>query len=605
MQYWVVWLVRPVMPLSRWHGMPTSRVTFLTTMSIAELWWVGGPFYQVNDAPVPHFPAPATIGYNDATDAAACGGLSAVYVVTSVDLQGEESGFSNEHTVTTGGPTTTTTTTTTTTSSTSSTTTTTTTSSTSSTTTTTTTTTSSTSSTSTSSTSSTSTSSTSSTTSTTLEPGLDTDDDGIDDNTENLAPNGGDGNLDGTIDSQQGHVTSLPNALDGKYVTLAVSSANELINVGAVGNLTPPEPVDFPIGFFDFTTDADTVEITIPAGVVVNSWWKFGPTPGDPTDHFYQFPEFDGTLGAEILANQNKIILHFVDGQLGDDDLQVNGQITDPGGPGFAIPAVVPAALEGGNSQTQSALSSTAAFEDIFVGLAVVDASGSENAISLSVVDSAGNAVETIDLQQALGRGPLGGRGQTTFLTRDVLTSVSNSVALFARGQQGPIQSFFLIGDNGQTRLDGLAGEFQASERLYFPSVREGAGETTLLFVFNPGNQTASEVQFSLYNPQGQLIRETQRTIAPNGFVLETVEELFRGIGELVVLEGYVEVDAGVPLTGFEFLEGLQSFYALSAQVARKRRVVCWLLSSLPTPTGERRRSGSSTWKAPKRTLPR
>ena len=45
---------------------------------------------------------------------------------------------------------------------------------------------------------------------------------------------------------------------------------------------------------------------------------------------------YDGTTGAEIIqaATQTTVVLHFCDGQRGDDDLAANGQVTDLGGPG-------------------------------------------------------------------------------------------------------------------------------------------------------------------------------------------------------------------------------------------------------------------------------
>ena len=48
----------------------------------------------------------------------------------------------------------------------------------------------------------------------------DADNDGISDETELGAPNGGDGNNDGTLDIDQQNVASLPNSEDGAYVTL-------------------------------------------------------------------------------------------------------------------------------------------------------------------------------------------------------------------------------------------------------------------------------------------------------------------------------------------------------------------------------------------------
>ncbi|MGA9032179.1 MAG: peptidylprolyl isomerase [Sulfuricaulis sp.] len=62
----------------------------------------------------------------------------------------------------------------------------------------------------------------------------------------------------------------------------------------------------------------------------VNRYYAYGPTPDNATPHWYDFT-FDGTTGAEIVGN--KILLHFVDGQRGDDDLTVNNSITHTGAP--------------------------------------------------------------------------------------------------------------------------------------------------------------------------------------------------------------------------------------------------------------------------------
>ncbi len=62
----------------------------------------------------------------------------------------------------------------------------------------------------------------------------------------------------------------------------------------------------------------------------VNRYYAYGPTPDNATPHWYDFT-FDGTTGAEIVGN--KILLHFVDGQRGDNDLTVNNSITHTGAP--------------------------------------------------------------------------------------------------------------------------------------------------------------------------------------------------------------------------------------------------------------------------------
>jgi hypothetical protein len=171
---------------------------------------------------------------------------------------------------------------------------------------------------------------------------MDDDLDGITDAVENGAPNGGDGNGDGIPDSDQSNVASLPNAVDGDYVSLVTPEPSILFeDVNAIDNPSPgdsPPYTEFPIGFFEFTVSnipaggSTTVTILLPPGQTVNTYYKYGPTTDNPSDHWYEFL-WDGTTGAEIFSD--RIILHFVDGQRGDDDLTANGQIVEPGAPAF------------------------------------------------------------------------------------------------------------------------------------------------------------------------------------------------------------------------------------------------------------------------------
>lgn len=164
------------------------------------------------------------------------------------------------------------------------------------------------------------------------------DHDGIASQVEDLAPNQGDGNADGILDSQQINVASFTNPA-GDYVTLVAPTDARLSDVEATPNPSPvnaPADVEFPAGFFDFRVDglppggATTLTLLLPEGASTNSYWKFGPTRDNIHPHWYEFL-FDGTTGAEIAGNV--ITLHFVDGLRGDSDLTVNGIITDPGAP--------------------------------------------------------------------------------------------------------------------------------------------------------------------------------------------------------------------------------------------------------------------------------
>jgi len=172
----------------------------------------------------------------------------------------------------------------------------------------------------------------------------DIDADGVPNSVEDAAPNAGDGNSDGIADSVQGNVVSFPNIVNGKYVTLVTALPLVFTSAGDQSSVlfTSPSKViqalNFTNGLFGFsvvrqnTNDAGavTVEVTLPEGTSPTTYYKYGPTPDDPSAHWYEFL-YDGETGAEI--NGNHATLHFVDGRRGDSDLTVNGVITDPGAP--------------------------------------------------------------------------------------------------------------------------------------------------------------------------------------------------------------------------------------------------------------------------------
>ena len=176
-------------------------------------------------------------------------------------------------------------------------------------------------------------------------PSPDEDSDGIADLVEDGAPNGGDGNDDGTPDSEQVNVTSLPNAIDGQYVTLASppgARCSSTFRASIPATLPPPPAAagDFPIGVLSFKVTGVApggtidVELFLPAGLTLSSYYKFGSEPGMPADHWYEFLD-DGTTGAVL--GMDLVTLTLVDGDRGDDDLAANGTIVEPGGPVSAI----------------------------------------------------------------------------------------------------------------------------------------------------------------------------------------------------------------------------------------------------------------------------
>lgn len=92
-------------------------------------------------------------------------------------------------------------------------------------------------------------------------------------------------------------------------------------------------------GLFSFTScclapgSSATITISLPSAVPAGAqYWKYGPTGSDPFDHWYQVP-----MGSN--DGDNVITITLTDGGTGDDDLAVNGEIVDQGGPGWPGPA--------------------------------------------------------------------------------------------------------------------------------------------------------------------------------------------------------------------------------------------------------------------------
>lgn len=100
-----------------------------------------------------------------------------------------------------------------------------------------------------------------------------------------------------------------------------------------------PEGVSMPYGVVSFALvdgavgAAADVVLTYPAALPAGAqYYKFGPTPEQAEPHWYVF------AGASISGNTVRLSLQ--DGLLGDNDLQANGVIRDPGGVGIAAPVV-------------------------------------------------------------------------------------------------------------------------------------------------------------------------------------------------------------------------------------------------------------------------
>jgi hypothetical protein len=160
------------------------------------------------------------------------------------------------------------------------------------------------------------------------------DTDGVSTATENAAPNGGDGNNDGLLDSQQNHVASLPNIADGQYVTLVAPVGTWLAEVSALPNPSPgnaPAGVTFPVGFLKFLVNHVplggnvTINLIAPPGTTFTDYYTYGIPSRGAIPEWFEFM-YDGTAGAEIIGGQ--LFVHLQDALYYPyDEYLRNGQI--------------------------------------------------------------------------------------------------------------------------------------------------------------------------------------------------------------------------------------------------------------------------------------
>jgi len=183
--------------------------------------------------------------------------------------------------------------------------------------------------------------------------------DGISDSIELAGPNQGDGNNDDIPDDMQNNVASFAVA-SGKYVNLV---SDDMIVEVAPGIFEPvPTILDnmmlvdtIPDGvpaetFFDYGLYAYNVNLPAAGGIfqvalfypvdaTPDTYYRYGPTPDNPEPHWYDFSLDETGTGAVNLGRvtitsasgnnveKNMVVLTFVDGLRGDDDLAINRRV--------------------------------------------------------------------------------------------------------------------------------------------------------------------------------------------------------------------------------------------------------------------------------------
>ena len=283
------------------------------------------------------------------------------------------------------------------------------------------------------------------------------------------------------------------------------------------------------------------VEWTISEGLVVDSFYNFGPTEEDPEEHFYEFL-FDGETGAEIF--ENRILLHYVDGIRGDHDLTVNGEILTRGGPvtlaqRFYFPQVGDGLV--GNIQLQTSL--------------VVQNTRGITPVELELFNSESEFL-TLDLDP-LGRGSLFGfglnPGESVSAQSDGIRDIQAGYAeiLAAVGVGGT--AVFSRSDAASGTLLYEAGVSATQPLTDFTLFVDSLGdrETGLAVAFPTAGQEAldpAELTLRLYDNEFNQLASTSAQLLPGRHFAGFITQFFAGTPGIDEMQGTVTVSSTEPV---------------------------------------------------------
>lgn len=168
------------------------------------------------------------------------------------------------------------------------------------------------------------------------------DSDGLPMETENAAPNDGDGNNDGVLDSQQAGVSSFINSVTGKPVTLELNSDDECflsdVSVKAASDLANDSTYTYPLGLLDFVVECGDDGFT----ATVKQYFYDAPMDSYSLRKYLdgQYQTVSGaTFDMQTISGRQVLVVSYdvTDGGPLDADGVENGTIVDPAGPAALV----------------------------------------------------------------------------------------------------------------------------------------------------------------------------------------------------------------------------------------------------------------------------
>ena len=366
---------------------------------------------------------------------------------------------------------------------------------------------------------------------------IDSDGDGVYDGLEEE-----DRNNDGILDSEQPYVSVLQAGGKDWTVETTAGALGAALVFGALereNTMHANGLLDLVLSQLDASAQQQTqggevrmqgsaVTVTLtpePDPALLPVWINYGPTPNDPETHSYDFA-YDGQTGAEFFFQGSlvsKIVLHFVDGEKGDHDLQENGVIVTRGGVlSSAIPILYPLQL---TSPT------------LFSGVGTSNFSQRSASMALSLRSASGSLVPGFS-NPAFASVDAG--QQDARLASEIFrfTPEEETAGWIRILSDNPDLSGLLLIGGGQ-QLDGAIPFDWVHEELYFtrliegPAAFRGRQASTLLSLVHPGRVDTSQpttpeesrVRLDLLR-EGQVIATAEHVLEPTTALQGRVQDL-------------------------------------------------------------------------------
>jgi len=207
------------------------------------------------------------------------------------------------------------------------------------------------------------------------------------------------------------------------------------------------------------------------------------------------------------------------------------------------------------------------ALESAFVGVALLNTAATDNAVTITAIDSLGN-------EQLVKNPVFGPSVQEAFLAAS-LGSTGTQVAFKAKGAGEGLRGFFLVGDGRPDRLDGVGGKLPAATSLVFPIAAQSTDAKTVLFLTNPSGSQTADLTLRLVDRDGQAVQTASLSLAPGASRLAALNQLMPAAG--IAGDSFLRLDANTAVQGFELLADQNEFSSASAQQSIPAATALWI----------------------------